>query len=341
MSGLDAPGGRGERRPVTENGSGEGVDEGMTGRSAGAVSWVDVDPPRPAVLDVVARALAEDLLPMGDLTAGLVPPDVNRAVAVVSRAEGVVAGRACAEEVFAQVDPTVAVDWRLPDGERVAPGAVVAVVEGPLRSILTAERTALNLLCHLSGIATLTRRYVDAVTAANPSTRVLDTRKTLPGLRSVQKAAVRAGGGTNHRGSLSEAVLVKDNHLGGLTIAEAVAVAARRWPGRMIEVECDTADQVVEAVAAGATVVMLDNMSPEDAARCVGLVRRDGPGVLVEVSGGVTLERAPAYAAAGVDLVSVGALTHSAPSLDLGLDLMDGPRPGPDPQSTAPDRQGS
>jgi len=296
------------------------------------------DPPRPAVVEAVGRALAEDLLPLGDLTAALVDPSVVRSVAVVSRADGVVAGRACAVEALAQVDPTVAVELRLPDGSRVSPGSVVAVLHGPLRSILTAERTALNFLCHLSGVATLTRSLVEAVAAVDPAARVIDTRKTTPGLRALEKAAVRAGGARNHRGSLSEAVLVKDNHLGGVTITEAVARARALWPGRMVEVECDRPDQVAEAVAAGATVVMLDNMTPDQAAACVARVRRDGPGVLVEVSGGIDLASAPRYAAAGVDLLSVGALTHSAPILDLGLDLAWGADGAPG--SAPPDTQG-
>jgi nicotinate-nucleotide pyrophosphorylase (carboxylating) len=164
---------------------------------------------------------------------------------------------------------------------------------------------------------------VAAVGRANPATRVIDTRKTTPGLRALEKAAVRAGGGRNHRGSLSEAVLVKDNHLGGASITEAVHRARALWPGRMVEVECDRDDQVSEAVAAGATVVMLDNMGPDQVAACVALVRAaPGHRPLVEVSGGVSLESAPLMAAAGADLVSVGALTHSAPVLDLGFDLL-------------------
>lgn len=280
-----------------------------------------VDPPPAAVTEAVARALAEDLLPLGDLTASLVPAGTRGAVQVVSRAHGVLAGRACAAETFRQVDPALEVTWRAGDGSRVAPGTVVASVEGPLRSILSAERTALNFLCHLSGVATLTRRYVDAVAEANPATRVLDTRKTVPGLRALQKAAVRAGGGVNHRGSLSEAVLVKDNHLGGVSIADAVARARALWPGRMVEVECDRLDQVEEAVAAGATVVMLDNMPLDVIAQSVRLVRAAGTATLVEVSGGVDLDAAPLLAAAGADLISVGRLTHSAPVLDLGFDL--------------------
>ena len=284
--------------------------------------WAPVlDPPRAAVVDAVTRAIAEDVLPLGDLTAGLIAADRLATVDVVSRASGVIAGRACAVEAFAQVDPGVGVTWVHPDGSAVVPGDVVATVEGPLRSILTAERTALNFLGHLSGIATLTRAYVDIVQAANPATRVLDTRKTTPGLRALEKAAVRAGGGHNHRGSLSDAVLVKDNHLGGATITEAVHRARALWPGRMVEVECDRLDQVDEAVAAGATVVMLDNMGPDLVARAVSRVRSAGSDALIEVSGGVTLASAPALAAAGADVLSAGALTHSAPVLDLGLDL--------------------
>jgi nicotinate-nucleotide pyrophosphorylase (carboxylating) len=217
----------------------------------------------------------------------------------------------------------VAVEWELDDGSSVAAGSVVAVVSGPLRSILTAERTALNFLCHLSGVATTARRYVEVVSAANPATRVLDTRKTTPGLRSLEKAAVRAGGAFNHRGNLSEAILVKDNHRGGMSIAEAVTRARQWWPGRMVEVECDRADQVTEAVEAGAAAVLLDNMTPAEVASCVALVRagKGGDRVLVEVSGRVSLDSAPRYAAAGADLISVGAITHSATALDLALDL--------------------
>jgi nicotinate-nucleotide pyrophosphorylase (carboxylating) len=285
------------------------------------------DPPAAAVRDAVERALAEDVGPLGDLTAMLVPDTEMARVRVVSRADGVVAGRACALESFLQVDPSLVVMWHVPDGGWLAPGSVVAEVSGSMRSILTAERTALNFLCHLSGIATMTRGFVDAVAAANPATRVLDTRKTTPGLRALEKAAVRAGGGWNHRAGLSDAVLVKDNHLGRLGIAEAVALARRWWPGRLVEVECDRPEQVVEAVVAGASAVLLDNMTPSLVSECVAMVRArtaEAPGtVLVEASGGVTLDSAPAYAAAGVDLISVGAITHSAPILDLGLDLVE------------------
>lgn len=288
---------------------------------------VPVDPPQSAARDAVALALAEDLLPLGDLTSSLVAESATARAALVARAGGVVAGRLCALEAFAQVDGRLEVEWRLPDGSDLEPGSVIAQVWGPFRSLLSAERTALNFLCHLSGIATLARRYVDAVSRAGGTTRVLDTRKTTPGLRALEKAAVRAGGASNHRGSLSEAVLVKDNHLWGLGIAEAVSAARSLWPGRMVEVECDRAEQVAEAVEAGASAVLLDNMSPEEVGRCVEIVHeRRAPGsILVEVSGGVNLETASAYARAGADLISVGALTHSAPALDIGLDLVDTP----------------
>jgi nicotinate-nucleotide pyrophosphorylase (carboxylating) len=282
-----------------------------------------VDPPVTAVREAVARALAEDLLPLGDLTASLVPEGVAAEGAFVSRADGVVAGRLCVSETYAQLDPDVDLSWELQDGSPVVPGSVIARVSGPMRSVLSGERTALNFLCHLSGVASLTRRYVDVARGANPCTRILDTRKTTPGLRALEKAAVRAGGGANHRGSLSEGVLIKDNHLLGLRIEEAVAGARRRWPGRFVEVECDRFDQVEVALSAGASAVLLDNMTPSEVARCVGLVRERAPqgSVLVEVSGGVNLDSVADYAGAGADLVSVGALTHSAAVLDIGLDL--------------------
>jgi nicotinate-nucleotide pyrophosphorylase (carboxylating) len=301
------------------------------------------DPPIQAVREAVGRALAEDVLPLGDLSASLVPTGSNARFALVARSGGVIAGRLCALEVFITTDPAICVSWRLPDGSEVSPGDRIAIVEGPLAPILTAERTALNFLCHLSGVATLTRAFVDATTAANPATRVLDTRKTTPGLRSLEKAAVRAGGGFNHRGSLSEAVMVKDNHLAGLGITEAVESARRRWPGRMVEVECEDPAQVIEAVNAGASVVMLDNMDTEQVAHCVGLVAQTGATgrVLVEVSGRVTIETAQKFAKAGADLISVGALTHSAPVLDIGLDLLtDGAASLPETENEGPEDEG-
>ena len=275
-----------------------------------------LDPPLFAVRELVTRALAEDLLPLGDLTASLLDPGATAVGAVASRAPGVLAGSLCFTEAYAQVDRSVSVRWLAADGDRIGAGTKVAEVEGPARSLLTGERTALNLLCHLSGVATLTRRFVDA--AGDGPSRILDTRKTTPGLRAVEKAAVRAGGGHNHRGNLSEMVLVKDNHRAALGITEAVARARRRWPLRTVEVECDTTGHVAEAVDAGADAVLLDNMPPALVAECVALVAGRAR---VEASGGITLETVAAYAATGVDMLSVGALTASAPSLDLGLDL--------------------
>jgi nicotinate-nucleotide pyrophosphorylase (carboxylating) len=278
----------------------------------------DFDPPAAAVRDAVRRALSEDIGPLGDLTAALVPAALVATGAFTARQPGVLAGRTCATEACAAVDPAIELTWVRTDGDRLAAGDVVATVRAPLRTLLTAERTALNFLCHLSGVASATRRLVDAVAAANPHTQVWDTRKTTPGLRALEKAAVRAGGGANHRGSLSDMVLVKDNHLAGVSITEAVHAARRRWPARTVEVECDRLEQVEEAAAAGATLVLCDNMSPEQVAAAVGSVAGRA---LIEVSGGITLATAPAYAAAGADLLSTSSITQSAPALDLGLDL--------------------
>ena len=278
------------------------------------------DPPAHLVQEAVARAVAEDLGPLGDVTAALLDPDERGTAEVVVRAAGVLAGTACATEAFAQVDETVDVEWRARDGCLVDPRTVVATVGGSLRSILTAERTALNFLCHLSGVATATHRFVVALEGR---ARVCDTRKTLPGLRALEKAAVRAGGGVNHRGSLSDLVLLKDNHLGRTGIGPAVGRARAQWPGRGVEVECERIDQVLEALDAGADVVMLDNMTPDEAKDCVRVVRESArPATLVELSGGVTLENVTAYADAGVDIVSTSAITQSAPALDIALDLV-------------------
>jgi nicotinate-nucleotide pyrophosphorylase (carboxylating) len=274
-----------------------------------------VHPPLVAVRDAVGRALAEDLLPLGDLTAGLLPDGAAGRGAFVARGPGVLAGRRCVDETYRALDPGVDLSWSVDDGADVVAGQAVATVGGPLASILTGERTALNFLCHLSGVASATRRFV---AAAGGRATIWDTRKTLPGLRALEKAAVRAGGGANHRGNLSEFVLVKDNHLAGLSITEAVGLAARRWPARTIEVECDRLEQVAEAVEAGCTLVLLDNMSPDQVREAVDLVAGRAR---TEVSGGVTLETVAAYAAAGCDLISTSVITQSAPALDIGLDL--------------------
>jgi nicotinate-nucleotide pyrophosphorylase (carboxylating) len=276
-----------------------------------------------AVADAVDRALAEDLGPEGDLTAELVPPGVTAHFALRARHNGVVAGRDCATEAFRRVDPALTVVWHVVDGTEVSSGDTVMEITGSLRPILTAERTALNFLGHLSGVATLTAQFVAAAHESNPSVQVLDTRKTTPGLRILEKAAVRSGGGTNHRAGLSDAVLVKDNHLAGTSVTGAVRRARALWPGRMVEIECDTLEQVAEAARAGADAVLLDNMDPGDVVEAIAVARVDATGpILSEVSGGVTLATIGAYAAAGPDRISVGALTHSAPVLDLGLDLI-------------------
>jgi nicotinate-nucleotide pyrophosphorylase (carboxylating) len=278
-----------------------------------------VDPPAAAVREAVARALAEDLLPLGDLTSALIPPEQLAHAELVARQAGTIAGAACVIETFSQVDDAVSVEWLVGDGGAVEPGGVVARVDGPLASTLTAERTALNFLRHLSGVATATARYVAvAAKASGGKTRVLDTRKTTPGLRALEKAAVRAGGGLNHRANLSDCVMVKDNHLSGLSIGAATARSRDLWPGRPVFVECDRMEQVEEALDALADRVMLDNMPPEAVAAAV---RRVAGRIEVEVTGGVTLDSVGAYAAAGADFISVGAITHSAGSLDVGLDI--------------------
>ncbi len=280
------------------------------------MTGVSLHPPIGAVREAVARALAEDLTPMGDLTASLVDPGARVDAAIVARQKGVIAGTLCVEETCRQVDVDIRVTWESGEGWPVGPGDVVGRIHGFLASVLTAERTALNFLCHLSGVATLTDRFVGAV--AGTGVRILDTRKTTPGLRALEKAAVRAGGGRNHRGSLSEMVLVKDNHRAGLSIADAVKRAADAWPARTVEVECDSLEQVREAVDAGARMIMLDNFKPDAVAEAVALV--DGR-CLVEVSGRMSLDTIRAFAEGGPDLVSVGALTHSAPAFDFGLDI--------------------
>lgn len=285
----------------------------------------DAEPPRGAVVEAVARALAEDLTPLGDITSSLLPHDLVATARFVARRPGVLAGGAAAAEVFGQVDTEVALTWHRRDGDRVEQGSTIADVRGRLRSVLTAERTALNLLGHLSGVATETRRYVDAVAASGGTARVWDTRKTTPGLRALEKAAVRAGGGVNHRGNLSDWILLKDNHLALMGITAAVERAHRDWPARTVHVECDRLDQVGEALAAGADAILLDNMSPTEVAACVAAAEahaaEGGRRPLLEVSGEITVDTIGDYGGLGVDCISVGAITKSAPVLDIGLDI--------------------
>ena len=285
-----------------------------------------VEPPPHAVSEAVARALAEDLTPLGDLTSALLPDGVVAEARFVPRQTGVVAGTACATEVFAQLDPAVRVQWSVSDGAAVDSGVTIGTIAGPLASILTGERSALNFLCHLSGVATLTARFVEAARVQGGTAQVWDTRKTLPGLRTLEKAAVRAGGGANHRGNLSDWVMLKDNHLTVLGIADAVSSARKRWPGRLVHVEATTIDELRTALEAGADAILLDNFSVDEAAKAVVTadewaashgVRRP----LLECSGGITIETAAAYSATGVDLLSTSQITQSAPALDIGLDI--------------------
>ena len=273
------------------------------------------DPPIAPVRAVVTAALSEDLVPLGDLTSALLPVEAQADARLVVRQPGVVAGRSCVDETFAQVDAAIACRWRVADGDTVGAGTVLADIGGPLASVLTAERTALNFLGHLSGIATLTAAFVDA---AGGRLRVWDTRKTTPGLRALEKAAVRAGGGFNHRANLSDAIMVKDNHLAGLSIAEAVERARSMWPGRPVHVECDTMSQLDAILATRADRAMVDNFSPSDVVAAVALV---ADRIELEVTGGVTLDNVADYAAARPDFISVGALTQSAGVVDLGLDI--------------------
>jgi nicotinate-nucleotide pyrophosphorylase (carboxylating) len=294
---------------------------------------------------VVRTALAEDLNSGPDVTTlATIPAEMHGEANVVARAPGVIAGLFVAEAVFDLVgmgdgfaesvqrsaapivrpDRTkrgfhaISVVHRVADGDRVSPGDVLMTIQGPLRAILTGERTALNLLTHMSGIATLTRLWADAV--AMSGARVRDTRKTLPGLRALEKYAVRCGGGVNHRMSLGDAALIKDNHVAAAGSVAAAYLAVREVaPDVVVEVECDSLEQVAQAVGAGADLILLDNFELDDMRKAVDLV---GGRVLLEASGGLRLETAAAIAATGVDYLSVGALTHSAPALDIGLDLV-------------------
>jgi nicotinate-nucleotide pyrophosphorylase (carboxylating) len=270
-----------------------------------------------AVQDAVARALAEDLGPEGDLTSALVPEDVRAQFALRARRAGVLAGRACATEAFRIIGPDVDLQWLAADGDELALGDTVLHLAGPLRPILTAERTALNFLGRLSGVASMAARAAQAV--AGTRARVLDTRKTTPGLRALEKAAVAAGGACNHRAGLFDAILIKENHIaaaGG--IGNAVQLARRAAPqlADTLEVEVRNRQEIEEALAANAPRLLLDNMSVDELAAAVQLVAGRA---LLEASGGVTLTDLREVAQTGVDFISLGALTHSAPALDLSM----------------------
>jgi nicotinate-nucleotide pyrophosphorylase (carboxylating) len=272
---------------------------------------------------LIEMALAEDLDVVGDVTArATVPADIFGHAAVVARAEGVVAGLPVAELVCAAVDPALTFSTVVADGTVVQHGTELATITGPMRSILTAERTVLNFLQRLSGVATLTRRYVEA---AGGKAQVLDTRKTTPGWRLLDKYAVRMGGGHNHRIGLFDGVLIKDNHLwalggGAAAVPKAVAAARGHAPGLPVEVEVETWEQFETALACRPEIVLLDNMSVEQLRRCVERRNEIAPGVLLEASGGVNLRTIDSIAATGVDRISVGAMTHSAAALDIALD---------------------
>jgi nicotinate-nucleotide pyrophosphorylase (carboxylating) len=271
---------------------------------------------------VVEAALEEDGARHDVTTRTLVPPDQQGRGVIVAKAEGVVCGLPVAAAAFAALDPSITFQLVVQDGASIAPGDLLARVEGPLAPILSAERVALNLLQRLSGVATATRRMVDAV--AGLPVRILDTRKTTPSLRALERYAVRCGGGHNHRFNLSDAVLIKDNHLAacrtrGLTIAQVIEEARRAAPdGMRIEIEVTTADEVREALDVGATALLLDNMPLEEMRRAVHLAKGRAQ---VEASGGVSLDTVRAIAETGVDVISVGALTHSAPALDMSLEI--------------------
>ena len=275
--------------------------------------------PRLIIEPMVRTALVEDLGLAGDITsAAVIPADHRSSLVMVARQPGVVAGLDAAELAFQLVEPTITMARYMEDGSPVRPGDIIAEITGPSRGLLTGERTALNFLGHLSGIATVTASLVDAVRGTKAS--IACTRKTTPGLRALEKYAVRAGGGMNHRFALNDAVLIKDNHV---AIAGGVAEAIRRaraGVGHMvkIEVEVDTLEQLGEAMREGVDAVLLDNMTPAQLREAVAIV--DGRAI-TEASGSVTLATVAAVAASGVDLISVGWCTHSAPTLDIGLDV--------------------
>ena len=280
-------------------------------------------PPAALVAKAVAVALEEDLGGAGDLTAGLLPATAQVSGVLMSRSLGILAGTACAAEAFRQVDPDVKVVWLASDGQRVAKKGTIAEISGKLASICTAERTALNFLTHLSGIASHTRRFVDIAAIAEQKIEILDTRKTTPGLRAFEKAAVRAGGGRNHRFGLSDLIMLKDNHLTVLDIAEAVSTARQRHPHLKVQVECDTIEQARQALEAGADALLLDNMAPETITEIAAVnrsLRPDNPAYL-EISGGITLDNISNYLDLGANAISTSALVAQAPALDIGLDI--------------------
>ena len=280
---------------------------------------MQVTPPAPTILaETVRRALSEDI-DRGDVTTeACVDPNQIGAATLRAREPLVVCGLPVAEEVYAQLDLLIDVDTLVEDGDRVEAGSPLAQISGPAASILLGERVALNFMQRLSGVASMTRRFVDALPAGSP-TRITDTRKTTPGLRAFERYAVRCGGGHNHREDLGAAVLIKDNHIAAAGGCKEAIERARAYAPHTCRIECevDTPAQLQEALAARADIIMLDNFD-DDAVR--DALRSIAGRAIVEVSGGITLERVKSLGALGVDVISVGALTHSAPSCDLGLD---------------------
>lgn len=272
----------------------------------------------PRVEKIVREAIAEDLDGGRDVTSVATISDHHRSVMdLVARAAGVIAGVPVAEAVFSIVDPGIALKSHVAEGTWVEAGTVILTASGNTRSLLTAERTALNLLSHISGIATHTRQWVKAVEGTTAQIR--DTRKTLPGLRHIEKYAVRAGGGVNHRMSLSDAALIKDNHIAAVgSVHDALELVRRKFPDTAVEVEVDALDQLEQALAAGADFILLDNFSVNDLRKAVEIASGRAK---LEASGGLTLANARSVADTGVDFLAVGALTHSSSALDIGADL--------------------
>lgn len=273
-------------------------------------------------LQLVRNALAEDVGAGDATTLATVPPEAQASAVMVAREPLVVCGLPLAQAVFREVSPEMKLAPAAMDGQRLGAGQVLLNIDGPARAVLTGERVALNFIQRLSGVATLTARFVKAVDGT--SARILDTRKTTPGWRALEKYAVTCGGGVNHRMGLYDQILIKDNHLAALRdeVPNAIAAAVRRaraqFPNLKVEVEADTLEQVEQAREAGADIVLLDNMSPADMREAVRLI---GGRCKTEASGGVNLSTVRAIAATGVDFISVGALTHSAPAVDIALDF--------------------
>jgi nicotinate-nucleotide pyrophosphorylase (carboxylating) len=276
----------------------------------------------PSAIDLIRRALAEDLGP-GDITSECFIPANHRSSArIVAKEKGVLAGTEVALEVFRQIDPSIEVELLKNDGEVIGPGDDILNADGPTRALLSAERTALNFLQRMSGIATLTRRFVDAV--AGTKAVILDTRKTIPGLREFERLAVRAGGGVNHRFGLFDRVLAKDNHLAvtgdAAGLQRAIDEAKKRIPDILVEIEADTLEQVrLLCDLRGVDIILLDNMSNDQLREAVQI--RGTKQIVLEASGGVNLDTVAAIAATGIDQISVGALTHSARAIDLSMEI--------------------